>query len=221
MPKKIGLKQLAQKKYELVQGLAPEFSDSLGQIEDAFDMLIHGASGNGKTNFTIQLIKALVKALNCRCEYVSYEEGHAKTMQDALIHRHHLMHELGNNLVLVEHYTYDELVQEMNKRRSAKIFVIDSLQASHFTAEQCAELKHRFVLSKKRKIIIYISWSEGRVPAGATARSVEYYANIKVRVEGLIAFIRSRYGGNKNYVIWEEGAKKYWGTKMFNKHKSR
>lgn len=221
MPKKIALKQLAQKRYSLVENLAPEFTDSLGQIEDAFDMLIHGASGNGKTNFTIQLIKALVKALNCRCEYVSFEEGQGKTMQDALVHRHRLLDELGNNLVLVEHYTFGELVKEMNKRRSAKIFVIDSLQASHFTAEQCAELKHRFVLSKKRKIIIYISWSEGKTPAGATARSVEYYANIKVRVEGLIAFIRSRYGGNKNYVIWEEGAKKYWGTKMFNKHKSR
>lgn len=221
MPKKIGLKQLAQKKYTLVENLAPEFTDSLGSIEDAFDMLIHGMSGNGKTNFTISLIKALVKALNCRCEYVSYEEGQAKTMQDAMIVRHQLLEELGNNLVLVEHYTFAEIVKEMSKRRSAKIFVIDSLQASHFTADQCAELKHRFVLSKKRKIIIYISWSEGKTPAGAVARSVEYYSNIKVRVEGLIAFVRSRYGGNKNYVIWEHGAQKYWGMKLYNKHKNR
>ena len=28
-----------------------------------------------------------------------------------------------------------------------------------------------------------------------------------------MAFVRSRYGGNKPFVIWEEGARKYWGEK--------
>lgn len=221
MAKKIGLKQLAQKKYGLVEGLEQTHAESLGEIEDAFDMIIHGGSGNGKSNYTVQVVKSLVKALNCKAEYVSYEEGQAKTMQDMFIVRHKMLEELGNRLMIVDHYTYDELVREMGKRRSAKIWVIDSLQASHFTYEQCAKIKEQFVLSKKRKIIIYISWSEGKKPHGATAKAVEYYANIKIRVEGLIAFIRSRYGGNKNYVIWEEGAKKYWGMKAFNKHKVR
>ena len=40
MSKKIGLKQLAQKKYVLVEGLDQAHAESLGQIEDAFDMII-------------------------------------------------------------------------------------------------------------------------------------------------------------------------------------
>ena len=45
------------------------------------------------------------------------------------------------------------------------------------------------------------------------AVDVEVDVDIKVRVEGFVAFVRSRYGGNKPFVIWEEGAKKYWGRK--------
>lgn len=221
MAKTIGLKQLAQKKYNLVPNLEPSFTDSFGNVEDAFDMLLHGASGNGKSNGTALILKALLKALSCKGEYIAYEEGHGATIQETLIHRHKFLDELGNVLQISEHLTFDELYKRMNRRKSAKIWVIDSIQASHFTEEQCAKLKYDFVLSRKRKIIIYISWSEGKFPKGAAAKSVEYYANIKVRVEGLIAFVRSRYGGNKNFVIYAEGAKKYWGTKLFNKHQNR
>jgi predicted ATP-dependent serine protease len=221
MGKTIGLKQLAQKTYTLVPNLPQEFTDSFGTIEDAFDMLIHGASGNGKSNGTILILKQLLTALKCKAEYVTYEEGHGKTVQDLMIHRHKLLDDLGNVVQITDHLTFDELKSRIGKRKSAKLWVIDSIQAAQLTAEQCAELKRLFVLSKKRKIIIYISWSEGKFPQGACAKSVEYYANIKVRVEGLIAFIRSRYGGNKNFIIYPDGAKKYWGLKLFNKHKNR
>lgn len=220
MAKKIGLKQLAQKKYIIVDGLDESLKASLGEIEDAFDMLIHGASGNGKSNFTAKIIIALCKALKCRCEYVAYEEGHGKTVQDTMINRHNMLEELGNALALVDHYTFAELDAQMSKKKSAKIWVIDSLQDSRLTTEQVAELKQKYVLSRKRKILILISWSEGKSPLGATAKAVEYRANIKVRVEGFIAFTRSRYGGTKNYLIWEDGAKKIWG-KQFKKHLNR
>jgi len=221
MGKTIGLKQLAQKKYILVEGLPETFTESFGEIEDAFDMLLFGSSGNGKTNCITQVLHALLSAMKCKAEYVAYEEGHGKTAQDTFIKRHNLLETLGNVMQLTDHLTYEELLSRMNRRKSAKIWVIDSVQASGFTEQQCAELKRRFVLSRKRKILIYISWADGKFPKGSCAKSIEYYANIKVRVEGLIAFIRSRYGGNKNFVIWEEGAKKYWGTKLFNKHKNR
>lgn len=32
-------------------------------------------------------------------------------------------------------------------------------------------------------------------------------------MKGYVAFVVSRYGGNKPYVIWEDGAKKFWGDK--------
>jgi hypothetical protein len=221
MGKKIGLKQLSQKVYKSVDGLPEAFTRSFGDIEDAFDCIIWGDSGNGKTNFTVMLLKALIQALKQKAIYISYEEGHTKTIQKTMIERHDMLNQVGNLLELVDHETYDELVKRMRKKKSAKIWVIDSLQASGFSQEQCAALKNEFVMSRKKKIIIYISWAEGKNPKGATASSVKYYAHIKIRVEGLIAFFKSRFGGNKNFVIWEEGAKRYWGTAPFNRHRSR
>lgn len=219
--KKIGLKQLAQKTYSEVPNLPEQFTRSFGDIEDAFDCIIYGNSGNGKTNFTVQVIKDLILSLRQKCIYISYEEGHTKTLQKTMIERHDMLNQVGNMLEILDYASYDDLVKRMSKKQSAKIWVIDSLQASHFTEQQCAALKSRFVMSRKKKIIIYISWAEGKKPKGSAAQAVEYYAHIKVRVEGLIAFFKSRFGGNRNYVIWEEGAKRYWGLKAYNKHKSR
>ncbi len=221
MSKRIGLQQLAAKKYILIDDLDEKFKSSLGNIEDAFDMLIHGTSGSGKSNFSAELIIALAEALKCRVEYVSFEEGHALTTQENFITRHNMFERLGNSMMVTDHYTFEEFEKEMGKKRSAKIWVIDSLQASHFTADQIAHLKSKYVLGRKRKILIMVSWSEGKLPHGASAKAVEYYANIKIRVEGYIAFIRSRYGGNKNYTIWDEGAKKHWGMKLYKKHQNR
>lgn len=221
MGKKIGLKQLAQKTYRDVDGLPDAFVRSFGDIEDAFDCIIYGNSGNGKTNFTIgSVIKPLVLALKQKCIYISYEEGHTKTIQKTM-HRHNMLAEVANLVEVMDHSSFDELLTRMRKKKSAKIWVIDSLQASHFTEVQCAQLKNEFVMSRKKKIIIYISWADGKTPKGAAAKAVEFYAHVKIRVEGLIAFFKSRFGGNKNYVIWEEGAKRYWGTAPFNRHKSR
>lgn len=221
MGKKIGLKQLAQKTYRDVNGLPEEFTRSFGDIEDAFDCIIYGNSGNGKTNFTIgKVIKPLMQALQQKCIYISYEEGHTKTLQKTM-ERHNMLSDVGNMLEVLDNASFDELVTRMNKRKSAKIWVIDSLQASHFTKEQCRQLKQQFVMSRKKKILIYISWAEGKLPQGATAKAVEFYAHVKIRVEGLMAFFKSRFGGNKNFVIWEEGAKRYWGLKGYNKHRSR
>jgi hypothetical protein len=221
MAKTIALKQLAQKKYDDVKELSEVMRSSLGDIEDAFDCIIYGASGNGKSNFTIILLKDLIKALKCKCEYVAYEEAHAKTIRKMMIERHNMLEELGNVVQITDHYTYAELVKKMERRKSAKIWVIDSIQASRLTSEQCDDLKRKFVLSRKKKIIIYISWAEGKLPQGASAKSVEYYSHIKIRVDGLVAFFKSRYGGNRPFVIWEQGAIAAHGVKKINGFKKQ
>lgn len=216
MAKTIGLKQLAQKVYTLVSGLPPELVDSIGEVEDAWDAILYGESGSGKTNCTVMIIKALLNAINCKAEYVSYEEGHGKTIQDLMIKRHNMLEIVGNRLAITEHLNYAELLKRMGRRQSPKIWIIDSLQASGLTYKEVKHLKETFVMSKKKKIIIFVSWSEGKVPQGAVAKSVEYYCNIKMRVQDLIMFPKSRYGGNKPFVIYEPLARARWG-KAFNK----
>lgn len=213
MGKSIGLKQLAEKVYEPISGLPDEIKASLGDLESAFDAIIYGASGNGKTNFTVILLKALLQALPVmRAEYISYEEGHGKTVQDCMIHRHDMLNAVGSRLVITDHLSYGELDKKIGRRQSAKIWVIDSLQASGLTFEQCQKLKEKYVLSRKKKIIIYISWSDGKAPKGSVAKAVEYYANIKMFVDRLIVFPKSRYGGNLPFVVYEPGARAKWGV---------
>jgi hypothetical protein len=219
LPKKIGLKQMYQKEYCQVPNLTPEMLAMLGEIEDAFDMIFWGHSGSGKTNISMETMCQLVIALQCKATYISWEEGHGKSLRNTIV-RHNLLDRLGNRLEILDGGTFEQVYAMMKKRKSAKIWVFDSLQASHFTVEQTAKLKTDFVLSKKKKILIYISWAKGKEPHGAVAESVRYYANIKIFTEKFIAFPTGRFGGNKNYIIWADGAKKKWGNKLFNKHKN-
>ena len=217
-PKGLPINQLAKKKYAEVSGLDAEFIECFGDIDASFDMILFGDSSNGKTNGTAQILEALIVAFKCKCNYISYEEGTGKTMFKVLIEEHKLHEKHGNCLTLYEDFSYEQLNYYMHQQRSAKIWVIDSLQASGLTFEQVEQLKKRYVLGKggNKKILIFISWADGKLPSGAVAKSVRYYANIKVRVEGFIFFIRSRYGSKKNFVSYEAGAKTYWG-KAFKK----
>lgn len=218
--KKIGLKQLAQKVFKRVLIEDERLKGMLGNISDAFDIILFGNSGSGKSNLAAVLIKAFVKAYKCKCTVVSYEEGHEATLQDTLINRHNMHSELGNAVQVWDHLTFDELCSEMNKRKSAKVWVIDSIQTSFFTAAQCEYLRRTFVLSRKKKIIIWVSWAKGDTAKGAVGTSVQYWAAIKIQVKKRIAFpISNRFGGKKNYIIDDEAARKMWDLKDYNKHK--
>ena len=220
MGKKIGLKQIYQKSYNEVPGLSPELKGTLGEIEDAFDMICWGDSAQGKTSFNLEVMAQLVMALQCKAVYVSWEEGHGKSLRDALV-RHNLMERIGNRLEIMDGGSFAHIQTIMRRRKSAKIWVFDSIQASEWTTSQYMELKKEFVMSRKKKIFMVISWEDAKKPKGSTARDIKFYANIKIRVERFIAFPTGRYGGNKNFIIWKERAMKVWPTKLFNKHKGQ
>jgi hypothetical protein len=218
---RMGLKQLSQKKFNKIEIKDKGLELLLGNISAGFDIVLFGESGSGKSNLVAKLVKELVIATNERCDYVSFEEGHEATTQETLINKHNLLADLGNNLAIWDNLSYDDLCHVMGKNKSPKIWVIDSVQTSGLTVEQTIMLRQKFVLSKKKKIIIWVSWSDGKNAKGAVGISVQYNAHIKILVKGKIAFpISNRYGGKKNYVIWEEGAIKAWGKKLFNKHKN-
>jgi hypothetical protein len=220
MGKTIGLKQLAQKKYNVANGLPPEWEHSIGTIEDTFDAILYGPSGSGKTNCMVMLLKALLKAFpKAKAEYISYEEGHGFTIQTLMIGRHNMLETVGNRLHITEHLSYTELCKRLAKRQSAKIWVFDSIQASSILWLEYKGLKETYVGSKKKKIFLCIAWGEGNKPDGAVAKKIEYYCQIKMRVEGKIMFPKSRFGGNQPFVIWEgsrtEGAMQYWGKNYY------
>lgn len=183
------------------------FRQSFGQVVGNFKMIVWGPSGNGKSNLIMQLIQVLIEY--GKVLYVSLEEGHERTMQTKAAD-YFKENEHNGRIRFADHTMgYEELVAMLKKKQSPKFIVIDSLQYWNISYDQYKELKSTF----SRKGFIFISHAAGKEVDGKTGSKIRYDAGIKVRVEGFVAFVASRYGGNTPYVIWEEGARKYWGKK--------
>lgn len=194
----------------MIKNLPEEWQNSLGQVEEAFTMIIWGQSGQGKSNFIYKLLTVLSAKYSTL--YVALEESHSLTTQN-LVNRHNLK-PLSGKLKWANHETsLESLIEYLERPKSPKIIIIDSLQYFHISYIDYKNLKELF----PAKSFIFISHAKGKNPDGTTASKIRYDAGIKIRVDGYMAFVVSRYGGNKNYVIWEEGAKKFYGLKKFKK----
>lgn len=207
MAKVLGLKQLLQKKYAFLENLPDNITHSFGRLTANFIMIVWGQSGNGKSNFLMQFLKVILH--HGKVLYVALEEGfEATTQMNAL--RQLTEEEHSGKIEFADHeMTYDELVKKLSKKKSPKFIVIDSIQYWNITYDMYKSLKEKF----PKKTFIFISHAKGKIPDGNTADKIRYDAGIKVHIEGFVAQVISRYGGNNPYVIWEEGAKRYWGKK--------
>lgn len=212
MSKIINMKTLQKKRFKYIENLSEQWNDSMGKVDEHFIMIIWGNSANGKTSFTMSLANDFSQiGLTL---YVSLEEGHTLSLQSNVMR--HISPD-NKNIRFADHkMTYEALIEYLNKKRSPKIIIIDSLQYWAIDYRKYQILKERF----PNKSFVFVSHANGKLPDGKTASKIMYDAGIKIRVDRFIAFVRSRYGGNKNYLIWEEGAKKFW-KKDFKKHLNR
>lgn len=202
----ISLKALLAKKYTYLEGLPEPWAASFGALTDNFIALIWGQSANGKSSFILQLVGMLTgfgKVL-----YVSLEEGLEASIQQSVCRQ--LEEEVHDGKIdFADHnMKYEPLLAKLAKKKSARFIVIDSVQYWDVDYEKYKALKAAF----PRKTFIFISHSAGKLPDGKTADKIRYDAGVKIRVEGFVAFVTSRYGGNQPFVIWPDGAKKYWGN---------
>ena len=140
-----------------------------------------------------------------RVLYNSLEEGLSRSLQLAIVR--HGMQQIKNFSLVSE--GIGSLQRRLEKRRSAEVVIIDSLQFTQLNKSAYRAFKSAFF---HHKLLILVSHAEGKRPLGRTAGFIRYDADVKLRVEGYRAFARSRYGGDqKPFTIWEEGAKAYWG----------
>ena len=204
MPKILSLNQLMKKRYKMLENLSEQFRTSFGDVVGVFSMIVWGESGNGKSNFVFKVLREFMPT--GRALYVSLEEGTEKTIQNKATEYYDATH-VGKILFADHTMTYTALTEHLKKKRSPKFIVIDSVQYWGINYIQYKQLKKDF----PTKAFIFISHANGKLPDGKVANSIRYDVGIKVRVEGYVAFPTSRYGGNQPFVIWEEGAKRYWG----------
>ena len=206
-PKVIGLHQLAHKKFDFLDGLPVEIKRSFGDLVRGFQMLVWGKGKNGKSNFIYQFIRALMKYGVVL--YIALEEGTEATTQITSL-RHLNVEAHGRKILFADHtMPYDELVRYLKRKKSPQFVVVDSLQYWDVNYVKYKALKELF----PRKGFIWISHASGKRPKGSTADAISYDVGIVAHVEGYIASVQSRYGGNAPYVVWEEGAKAFWGKK--------
>jgi hypothetical protein len=169
--------------------------------------IIWGESANGKTALTMQIAKVLSHHFN-RARSVAFnslEMGTGKALVDAVIQ--HGMREVTKYFLILDGESIDDLKLRLRKKQAPSAVIIDSLQYADMTKKQYKELKKEF---GHKVLFIFISHADGKQPKGALASFIRYDADIKIRVEGFKAFATSRFGGGEPYVIWPEGASRYW-----------
>lgn len=182
-----------------------EWFESIGEPELTGAWIIWGNSVNGKTRFALQLAKYLSKFV--KVAYDSMEEGLSKSIQRAIVAIGFNDADTKKNFLFLDKEPIADLIVRLKKQRSPQVVIIDSLQYTGLKYSDYVKLRDTF----RNKLFIFISHADGRDPRGNVGKSMKYDAFVKIYVEGYKAFPQSRYGGGEPYVIWEKGAKEYWG----------
>jgi hypothetical protein len=196
--------EIIKKKYKRIEW-GEDWSDAFDTPEASGVWFIWGNSGNGKSSFIMQLIKELAKSQ--KVFFNSNEEGTKLTMQKHLI-RNDIASVKRNVLIASE--PIGEMMERLAKRKCAKVIILDSVQGSRMNIASY----HKLIEANPDKLFIFISQAVGKQPKGKTADDIKYYADLKIWVEGYKAISQGRYNPGGEYVIWEEGASRYWGNNI-------
>ncbi len=178
------------------------FFDSFGRPELTGSWLVWGNSGNGKTRFALQLAKYLCQF--GRVAYNSLEEGNSMSLQQAVMDVD--FSPVSRRMIFLDKEPIEEMIARLKKRKSPDVMIIDSVQYTGLKYADYVELMSMF----RRKLFILISHADGKLPEGRVAKSIRYDANVKVWIEGYMAFPMSRYGGGRPFTIWQEGAAQFF-----------
>lgn len=182
---------------------ADKWLAAIGEPELTGSWIIWGGSSNGKTRFALQLAQYMARY--CRVAYDSLEEGLSLSLRTAI--ETVGFADVKRNFCLLDKESIPDLMQRLKRQRSPQVVIIDSLQYTGLSYQDYKMLRDTF----RHKLFIFISHGDGREPKGNVAKSVKYDAFVKIYVEGFKAFSQSRFGGGAEYVIWDSGARTYWG----------
>ena len=203
----IGVKAFIEKSFHTF-AFEGEWKDSFGEPEKNFKMICYGGSGEGKTEFMVRFAKYL--ATFGKVSYVSPEQGISKSLQDAIIRNN--LDDVSGKVMFLSGGLFSELVVYIKKSQS-RIIIIDSLDYMKLTVEQFKIL----VKTYPKKAFIIIAWAKNGTPKSQHAKDIEFMCDIKSLVENFtITLPTSRFGGNKPFVIWDNGKKKVKQPDLFN-----
>lgn len=208
--KTLGIKQFDQKSYKLLAVKDPKFQGLLGDITKGFVIVASGFSGNGKTEFCIQLAKELTK--HGKVLWLSYEQRHGYDLQKAT-RRNKMVENSGSFLVsdpLAEIKEGVSLLEDLDKvlskRGSPEFVFFDSIDYTGFTMSDYKYLKNKY--GDKKGFIFIGHASKSNKPRKKITEDIIFDGGVNYFVSNYIAFPeKNRFGGFDPYVVWEEKAR--------------
>lgn len=202
---KTTLNLFQKKSTSLVALTHPVLQSVIGNSERKGCWIIYGFEKNGKTWFTLKLVKELAKYE--RVAYISAEEGLDKSFTDA-IWRAGIT--TSDDILWDEYLSVDEIIEKFQKQRSANIIVIDNL-TMYSDELKPTEVKKRLLDALPNKLIIFVAHEERKEAYPAIARMAKKLAKVIFHVEGLKAFVTSRFSPGGEIIIDEEKSEIYHG----------
>lgn len=198
------IKNLMTKKFDIME-FENEWLESFGNPEKSCTISVWGQSGSGKTTFLLMLIKYLSNF--DRCLYNTREEGISETLRIAA--ERVGLGELKPGRVQFTNEDLEEQTIRLMKKKSPNIILNDSIQVMNFSKSDWISFSKQF----SNKLFIWISQAtpNGKHPSNNLGQFIRHSSDIKIHIEGYMAFFTSRFGGNNPFTIWPEGANKYWG----------
>ena len=193
-------KQLSITKFDLLP-FTGQWHASFGKPERNKPWFVMAPVASGKTTFVAMLCKYLsgfgIVAYN------SVEEGISASLKEAF---KRAKVDGKDKILILNKESYTELIKRLDKHKSAQFIVIDTQQHSDIGKREYLTLKNRY----PKKMFIIISHMDGHKPEGRVAKFMHQDASVKIRIEGYKAFVSSHYGGGEPFVIWKQGAERYW-----------
>lgn len=193
---------LINKKFKLLNWQGA-FLEAFGRPEKAGVWFIWGNSGNGKTTFAMQLIKALLQ--EDRAIINSLEEGNKQSMKNTLVNTDFTPKELKRIIITCE--PMNVMSERLKADKSPHIALIDSLQLTGWNFNKFLQFKEEH----PDKLLIFISQTENGKPIGMMAERIKLYADQKIFVQGYKAISNGRSNPGGEYIIWHQGAENYYG----------
>lgn len=179
--------------------------ESFGKPEAKGVWIIYGESFHGKSSFMTQLAKYLTGFVKHKVLINSLEEGKSHSLK--LNIQRAALGTVADKILLGNRQPIEAVKNRLKSRRSPEIIFTDSIQYTDLNKKTYYQLRDEF----SSKLWVFISQADGKEPRGALAKHVRFDADVKIRVEGYKAFVESRYGGGKVFIIDAERAAAYWG----------
>ncbi|MEP4136713.1 MAG: hypothetical protein ABJL71_18940 [Cyclobacteriaceae bacterium] len=168
----------------------------LGNVpERQWVMYVDGNDGQGKTDYIMQLSKVLSQTIG-KVSLNGVEQGkHPQITESA--NRHHF-EEIQPGKFIYERNLRDwDKYKAKMKRSRPRVMIIDSISMWPLTVKQVQELLEQF----PNKIIVLVAYEAHY----SQNKPIRHLCDVKVRVKDFSAVVRSRFGGKRPFIIWEEG----------------